>query len=195
MILKSIVLAAFALSLPPQLATAQGNLVVNGGFDTDASGWIATYIGANGGYQPSKGDPGGFFFLDNTPSPSTYPTISQTINGLIPTDSYVVSGNYAYSDNYGSGSSTDPSFGVAINGIFLFEATIPTNADWQNFSFLYTATSASAVLSLSSQVNGTTISYLIDNISMYAVPEPGILSLLGLGGLAFLWHRRKAKAI
>jgi hypothetical protein len=28
-----------------------------------------------------------------------------------------------------------------------------------------------------------------------AIPEPGVLSLFGLGGLAFLWHRRKAKAV
>lgn len=28
-----------------------------------------------------------------------------------------------------------------------------------------------------------------------AVPEPGVLSLFGLGGLGFLWQRRKAKAL
>jgi hypothetical protein len=29
------------------------------------------------------------------------------------------------------------------------------------------------------------------SINATAIPEPGVLGLLGLGGLAFLWHRRK----
>lgn len=32
-------------------------------------------------------------------------------------------------------------------------------------------------------------------INAIAIPEPGVPGLLGLGGLAFLWHRRKAKAV
>ena len=32
-------------------------------------------------------------------------------------------------------------------------------------------------------------------INATAVPEPGVLGLFGLGGLAFLWHRRKMKAV
>ena len=73
--------------------------------------------------------------------------------------------------------STDRSFGVAIDGIYLFTTTAPGNYSWQNFSFSYTAASSSVVLSLSSQINGTGISYAIDNISSKSVPEPGIASL------------------
>jgi hypothetical protein len=32
-------------------------------------------------------------------------------------------------------------------------------------------------------------------INATAIPEPGVLGLFGLGGLAFLWHRRKAKSV
>jgi hypothetical protein len=32
-------------------------------------------------------------------------------------------------------------------------------------------------------------------INATPIPEPGVLGLLGLGGLAFLWHRRKVKAV
>ena len=32
-------------------------------------------------------------------------------------------------------------------------------------------------------------------INATVIPEPGVLSLFGLGGLGFLWHRRKAKAV
>ena len=39
-----------------------------------------------------------------------------------------------------------------------------------------------------------------DNLAQFAInatviPEPSLLGLLGLGGLTFLWHRRKAKAV
>jgi PEP-CTERM motif len=46
-----------------------------------------------------------------------------------------------------------------------------------------------------SSVDGTSWnprgSYFQFAINATAVPEPGVLSLLGLGGLCFLWHRRK----
>jgi hypothetical protein len=32
-------------------------------------------------------------------------------------------------------------------------------------------------------------------INATPIPEPNVLGLLGLGGLTFLWHRRKAKAV
>jgi len=193
-LMAKMVSAILALSCLPELATAQVNLVNNGGFDTSATGWLTFNIGPQGGYKSAKGDPGGYFFLDATPSSSTYPTISQTINGLIPNDSYMILGNYAYSESYGSGSFTDPSFGVAMDSTFLFETATPTNVGWYNFSFFYTATSSSVVLSLSSQINGTPVSYLVDNIAMYAVPEPTSLALFGLAGMIsaiFFRNRRQ----
>jgi PEP-CTERM motif len=38
-------------------------------------------------------------------------------------------------------------------------------------------------------------SYLQFAITATPIPEPGVLSLVGLGGLAFIWHRRKANMI
>jgi hypothetical protein len=96
--------------------------------------------------------------------------------------------------NYRNESTQGSSFGVAIDDVFLFEDTSSGNQSWQTFSFFYTAASLSAVLSLSAQINGIG-TYNADNISMYAVPEPGVLGFLGLGGLAFLKHRRKSKAV
>jgi hypothetical protein len=32
-------------------------------------------------------------------------------------------------------------------------------------------------------------------VNATAIPEPGVLGLLGLGALVFLWHRRKVNAI
>jgi hypothetical protein len=173
----SVVLTALALLCRQQSATAQGSFVVNGGFDTDASSWTLT----NGAYfTGAGGNPGGGIVL-NPPS-STAPTISQTINGLTPGTFYTVSGDYM-GDLVGKNIITTNSLGVALDGVFLFETVAPTNFNWYSFNFEYLATSTSALLSLSSQLNGTGASYLIDNISMYAVPEPDSLCLIGIGGV------------
>jgi hypothetical protein len=190
-----IILIALALSRFSQSATAQGNLVLNGGFDTSAAGWIL----ANGAeYELTKGNPAGDIALDSIhPSPSTDPTASQTINSLTPGTIYTVSGDYAYITDRGGGSpTTDYSFGVAIDGIFLFETLTPTNGTpWRSFSFSYTASSSSALLSLSSQMNGTGITYSIDNIAMYAAPEPSPSLLILLGSGVLFYVRRKSSRV
>ncbi len=185
----SMVLTTLALSCFSQSAMAQGNLVVNGGFDTDTSGWTITNTSAGGGYNSAIGNPPGSVRLYNPTSPNV-PTASQIINGLTLGDLYIVSGNYL-----GGGKDvTDNSFGVALDGVFLFETAAPADFNWHSFSFDYTATSTSALLSLSAQINGTDDSYFIDNISMEAVPEPNSLCLVGVGGIMstmFFKNRRK----
>jgi len=186
-----IVLTALMLSCLPQLTMAQGNLVVNGSFDTDASGWIITNVNvsAGGGYLSNYGNPPGSIFLYN-PSSSHVPTASQEINSLTPGSLYVISGDY----QKGLGKNiTANSFGVALDGVFLFETNAPVNLNWYNFSFYYTAASSSALLSLAAQINGTDYSYYIDNIAMYAVPEPsaGCLIIFGSGVLIYVRTRKK----
>src|SRR2546429_6365599 len=130
------VLAELALSLLPPLATAQGNLVVNGSFSGSANGWLTTNTPGGFGYQSFGGNPGGCVSLDNvTPSASADPTASQTISPLTPGITYAVSGQYLPGKDRGGGSPTDPSFGVAIGGQLLFHAVAPSNGNWQNFAF------------------------------------------------------------
>jgi hypothetical protein len=48
--------------------------------------------------------------------------------------------------------------------------------------------------------NGSSWSYDLGAFPQFAlnataVPEPGVLGLFGLGGLVFLWHHRKSKAV
>jgi hypothetical protein len=185
----SLGLAVLALSCIPQSATAQGNLVFNGGFDYDASGWIATNIAGGAGYDPLKGHPGGCFTLWSGPSSSLTPIISQPINGLVSGSSYLVSGDYSVA---GGTLGSTPSFGVAMDGIYLFEVA-PTIGTWQSFSFSYTATDSSALLSLAAELNGTHVAYRVDNIFMEGVPEPNSLWLLGVGAItsALLSHPRR----
>ena len=184
LIINGLIVFAVGL-LTPQFVKAQGNLVVNGGFNTDASGWMTTNE-FGFGYVSDKGDPGGYFFLYSSSSSLT-PTISQTISNLIPGSSYIVSGNYMQV----MGSSENPSFGVALNGSYLFETAEPPNSNWYGFSLDYVATSVNALLNLSSQLNGTGVSYGIDNISMKLVPEPSDSWLLLLGGVVFIYIRSR----
>ena len=167
----------------PMVALAQGNLVFNGGFDSNAAGWLASNIGIDGGYRSGKGNPGGYFFLDNAPSASADPTISQTINGLVTGVTYIVSGDIGFSRTHGGFFPTEPSFRVTMDGSSSFEYATQGELEWQHFDFFYMASASSTVLSLSSQINNTDISYLVDNIAMQVVPEPSALALCLTGGL------------
>jgi hypothetical protein len=187
------VLTILGLSCSTQSVTAQANLVVNGGFDTDASGWAITnvYASYGGGFTSSVGNPAGSVFLYNPNFGPSHPppTASQEISSLTPGDLYLVSGDYR-----GGGKNVlDNSFGVAVNGAYFFETEAPANSAWYHFSFDYAATSTSALLSISSQMNGTDDSYFIDNISMQVIPEQSSLRLIGMGGLvsAMLFGTRR----
>ena len=185
----SIVLTALELLFLPQLATAQGNLVFNGGFDTDASGWVITNVSDIGGYLSNFGNPPGSVALFN-PGSTNAPTASQEINSLTPGELCIILGDYTG----GASDVKNNSFGVALDGVFLFETAAPTNYNWYSFSFDYTATSSSALLSLISLRGGKGNAYYIDNIAMYMVPEPSSLYLIGAGGIIsamFFWNRRK----
>jgi hypothetical protein len=190
-------LAVLVLVSLPNRGNAQGNLVFNGGFDTSAAGWTITNVFGSG-YEATKGNPAGDVALGiDPPSSTTVPTASQTINSLTPGGIYMVAGDYLAGPFRGGGSPTDFSFGVAIDGLFLFKTAAPTDSTWHRFSFLYTANSSSAALSLSAQLNGVGVSYLIDNISMQAVPEPRTLSLLGISGIlsALFAKSRKKRSL
>ena len=162
----------------PDRAKAQGNLLFNGGFDTNAAGWTLS----DGSFFISTfGKPSGCVRLDNArPSPSLTPSASQTVGGLVPGAIYTVSGDYLVQ---GKNYSSAYSFGVTVDGVFLFHTEAPTDYNWYRFNSLYTATSSSAVLGLSSRLNGTGIPYIIDNIAMQVVPEPSSLWLALAGGL------------
>jgi hypothetical protein len=187
----SFLLQGLALLALPNLAVAQGNLVFNGSFDSNASGWTIINTPGGFGYSSVAGNPGGGVLLDNiSPSSLSDPTASQTISSLTPGMIYVFSGDYQQGKDRGGGSPTDASFGVAVDGVVLFAALGPGSFAWQHFSFSYTAFFPGATLSISSQMNGTGISYAIDNIHMQAVPEPSVLSLSLLSVWGLIIYRR-----
>ena len=165
-------LAVWCFLIASGSALAQGNLVVNGGFDGSGTGWSITNTPGGFGFQYSLGAPGGSILLDNIdPSADSDPTASQTIRGFTPGKTYVVSGDYLTGKDRGEGSYTNASFGVAIDDRFYFEAMGTHDFIWRSFAFLHTAASSNAVLSLSSQIHGTGVSFTIDNIVVQPLPE------------------------
>ena len=171
------ILTVLALLFISRSAMPQGNLVFNGGFDTDPSGWTMT----NCVYTSYLGNPpGSISLLANNTS-----TLGQQINSLTPGQLYVVSGDYS-GKAFGI-------FDVALDNTALFETnTSPPNYEWYSFSFNYTATSTSVFLSVQTSASGNY--YSIDNLSMIAIPEPSSLWLVGLGGIVsalFFRNRRK----
>jgi hypothetical protein len=184
------VLIAWAIFLMPRLVAAQGNLVVNGSF-TSGGGGAWTVTNAPGFAFAFEGNPGHCAPLDNpTPSDSTDPTISQTVHGLTPGVVYAVSGQYRFGKDRGGGSPADPNFGVAIDGLFLFETLVPHDAVWRDFVFLHTATSPSVVLSLSAQRNYTGVSCFVDNVALQ--PFPSLAANVVGQNIVVKWHTNVA---
>ena len=157
-----------AASVVCQFCAVAQNLVVNSGFDTNAAGWTASN-NTNGGYACCKGNPGGRFLLDSGPSPTTAPTVSQVVSGLVPGSSYAVSGDYAKLIDWGGGSATNLSFGVTLDTVLNFESR-QTDFAWHTFGFQFTAASTTTTLSISAQRNGTGVAYQIDNIVVQPAP-------------------------
>jgi hypothetical protein len=116
------------------------------------------------------------------PALSTDPTISQSVTGLSPGQLYAVSGDYKKTIDRTGGAITGLSFGVAIDGVFCFECSAPVDSSWQHFDFLFSVAAPSVLLSLSSQRNGTEVSYGIDNIAIWNIPEPSSAAQLVCGG-------------
>ncbi|MDD5140289.1 MAG: hypothetical protein PHY43_08535 [Verrucomicrobiales bacterium] len=155
-------------------ANAQ-NLVTNGGFNTSASGWTTT--ATSGYFDLFKGNPGGCFVLA---SPST-PTISQTINGLIPGRSYAILGSYSIE---GGVRTNTPSLGIGIDGVFVFQIA-QTNFGWFSYGFPYSATSPSITLSIAARINGTSTVYVVDNIVMQPIPSLALQT--GESSIVLVW--------
>ncbi len=174
-------------------ARAQSTLVFNGDFESRSLGWTmvrGAHVSIAGGLHGLA-----CFLASTNASPSTEPMASQSISGFQPGFTYLVSGDYWSRKDRGGNSPTNASFGVAFDGVYRLQIAAIPNGNWQSFSFLYTPSSISALLSLSSQINGTGVEYYIDNIVIQTVPEPSSAILLGLGGCWLIRHCRRRRTL
>jgi len=186
----------FALAIVSKLACA--NMLTNGGFDADLSGWSITQPYSCVSYTAANmhDAPGGLQAMGCNPAA----TVSQTVSGL------TVGGNYQLSywlkNSYGSGSST---FSSTLGSDVLKSITLAALADWTQYTFDWTATSTSAALTFSLGQTRNSSAWLLDTVSLVAstppvivtdVSEPGTLLLAGLGAMAvgFACRPRRAAA-
>lgn len=190
-------------------APARANLIVNGGFDTDASSWTSGAIGV-GGYISFFGNPAGSFLLNNSGFLASDPFIEQTVSGLSIGTSYTIGFETALHVNFGgSSANTNASFGVFVDGsavLLKHELGAGFIAD----AIAFTATSASHTIRFAAELSafgsaavpGVTggisdVSYYLDNVSLTAdstsaIPAPATAVLL-LAGLAGLSRARRAR--
>ena len=198
--------------------TARANLIVNGGFDTNANGWTVFPSSFDNLWRATGGNPGGNQRLNASGLPTLDPYIQQTISGLSIGSTYLVSWDLIQDFTF----TTIPSFGVFLdptdagsspNGDVLFLFTFAGTPGWVNQQTSFVATATSHTLRFAAELDTRTpgvsaqtdSSYYIDNVAMVMqgggsggggdVPEPSTWLLLsgGTGILASLQQRRRQR--
>ena len=173
--------------------SAQANLVTNGDFAIDASGWTYNNEGVDGGYR-SIGNPGGSFWINHNggavgadPDPMLFQTISTTAGS-----------QYELFFDY-SGGAIVGGVGLALDldGVETETFAITGGIGWITESLLFTATGASTTIAFRTEINGTDYDAYVDNVSVTLnggendVPEPATLVLIALGMIGIGTLRRK----
>jgi hypothetical protein len=225
MYMKKIIITSVVALLTPLVVNAQGTTYLSSlspistsslpvgsdywlaaGFGTgnNASGYTLNSIQL--GMTGASGNPTGFTVMiyASTPLPASgiFPTSS--LGTLSGSTNPATAGIYTYTDDSNLTLLPHTAYyivltaGTAVaNGAYSWsESAYPPNSSvgWGDDN---------AVLHSSNGISGWTSDpspYPYSGIAQFAinataVPEPDVLSLFGLGGLGFLWHRRKAKAV
>jgi choice-of-anchor C domain-containing protein len=198
--LRSVVGAAViaAATISPQ--QAQGNLVVNGGFESPVilSQWSTFGPGPLGGWTISSGSveilrsywqpSEGLQSLDTAGNESGL--IQQTITtvpGLTYRLTFDLSGN---PDGGTTIKTLEAGFGASTQ-IFYFDTTLTTRTDmqWSSQTWDIVATTSSTVLSFANIGTGP-YGAALDNVSLTVIPEPSIMAFACLGAV---WLGVRAK--
>lgn len=148
------------------------NLIENGDFTLEVpsngfgNGWTSFAIDSGGGWRDSNGHPGGQFILNDSGQPDSDPTITQTVPGVSALSRYRLSGECIlhYAISYDENS---PAFGVAVDGVLLFELTYAqSSGDWMPFSVEFLALGPEAEVLIAAERNGNDVSFAVDNIEL-----------------------------
>ncbi|SEL52625.1 PEP-CTERM protein-sorting domain-containing protein [Roseateles sp. YR242] len=173
-------LAAMSLALP---AKAQ-NLVTNGGFETgDLTGWSGTVLANpySGVYCPGAGGaPEGSCeaFLGTAGSSDTISQMISTVAGQL----------YTVSFSFQSDGSTPSSLLVSFGNQAAYSLLSPVSTDLHSYTFSGLATGASTELLFNFRNDPGY--FIVDGISVSAVPEPASFALCLAGVLGLAMKRR-----
>lgn len=145
--------------------------------------------GSNNGLGASVPGGGNFVAADGA---FNVGAITQTISGLTVGKTYDLTFNWAAAQQYGFYGATTEQWQVSLGGNTQSTAvySLPSQgfSGWMSASLAYTATAATETLSFLAvgAPNGVPPFSLLTNVSMVAIPEPGVIALLGIGLLTFL---------
>jgi len=139
---------------------------VNGGFDTDATGWNLYNCDEWSGYKDTGGNPGGHICLNEYGTCGVDPTLEQLVTGLIPGVPYTISGDYrTYVDWIGN--PLAESFVVTVDSVVVGSwARSPAGTDWYPFSVDFVPTQTSHVIGFHAEWGCDDSSYDVDNLTL-----------------------------
>jgi hypothetical protein len=196
-------LGLLAITQSPALA----NLVSNGDFETGtfsnwtANGAVAVLTGSD--YQPCCGTTGSPAELSN--HFASFGAGNVAINGttIAQTFSTVAGQTYSYSFNYGAlGAGSEQLQFEVITGVSTQTLTAVANDNlhtvFQTATGSFVASSSTTNISFGdlgtlADTSGTNVDFIIDNVSVAAVPEPSTWAMMILGflGVGFVAYRRR----
>jgi hypothetical protein len=171
-------------------ASAGGNLIVNGGFETgDFTGWTIGGNTSNTFVGPPFDGVGHPFSGEHAAVLGAIGSIG-TLSQTFATDPGML---YQLTLWGANGGAAPNQVSITLNGITAFSATDDPMHDYVLHVFDFTATSTSYTL-LYEFEHGTSGAFVIDDVSVTAIPEPSTLTLFALGVCvlaAVHWRNRR----
>lgn len=172
--------AACVLTAPAMAAS----IVTNGGFETgDLTGWSGTLLASpySGVICPGAGGAPENNCVLFAGTDGAAETLSQVL-------STVVGQSYAVSFSFSSDGSSPSSFSAAFGNQGLYSVTSPALSAATTYTFTGTATGTSTALVFSFRNDPGY--FMLDAVSVSAVPEPATAALAAAGLLGLLGWRR-----